>query len=132
MSYQPKVYTLGHILGITGMVGGATAFIYSKRFEQPSLVWFIENWGLYIGIGCTVLTFLYGLTILGTPWYDEETNKQLEAEYNRAQSEWRSKSPEERAILTAARENELLQMTQIMQNNTIIRNQEKLKKKMSN
>lgn len=131
MGYQRRVYTFGDILGITGLVGFATAVIYSIRHKQPNLVWFIENWGLYIGIGCTVLTFLYGLTILGTPWYDEETNKQIEAEYNRALSEWNSKSPEERAILIAARNNELLQMTQIMQNNTIIRNQERLKKKMS-
>jgi len=130
MSYQPKVYTLSHILGMTGMVGGATAFIYSKRFEQPSLVWFIESWGLYIGIGCTVLMFLYGLSILGTPWYDEETNKHLKFEHDLAVHEWNSKSPEERAIINAARQNELLQLAQIMQNNTIIQNQERLKKKM--
>jgi low affinity Fe/Cu permease len=130
MGFQRRVYTLGDILGMTGMVGFATAVIYSIRHKQPTLVWFIENWGLYIGIGCTVLTFLYGLTILGTPWYDEETNKRLKFEHDLAVHEWNSKSPEERAIINAARQNELLELTQIMQNNTIIRNQERLKKKM--
>ncbi len=128
MSFQPKVYTLGHILGMTGMVAMTTADMYAGRHKHADLVWFMENWGLYIGIVCTILTFLFGLSILGTPWYDEETNKQHEADHNRAEFEWRGKSPEERAIITAARENELLQLTQIMQNNEIIRNQEQLKK----
>ncbi len=64
---------------------------------------------------------------MGKPIYDDETNKQLEAEYNCAVFEWNSKSPEERAIITAARRNELLQLTQILQNNTIIQNQEQSK-----
>ena len=129
MSYEPKVYTIGHILGMTGMIAMTTAGMYAGRHKHDDLVWFMENWGLYIGIGCTVLTFLFGLTILGTPWYDEETNKQHEADHNQAVYEWNQKSPEERAILNAARQNELLQLTQIMQNNEIIRNQEKLKRK---
>lgn len=129
MTYKPKVYTFGHIIGMTGMVAGATAYMYSTRHEHADLVWFMENWGLYIGIGCTVLMFLFGLSILGTPWYDEETNKQLEADQDRADYEWNQKSPEERAIITAARNNELLQLTQIMQNNRIIQTQEQLKKK---
>ena len=126
MSYEPKVYTIGHILGITGAVAVTTAGMYAGRHKHVDLVWFMENWGLYIGIGCTVLTFLFGLSILGTPWYDDETNKQHEADHDRAVSEWNQKSPEERAILDAARQNELLQLTQIMQNNEIIRNQQKL------
>ena len=129
MSFQRQVYTMGHVLGITGMVAFATAFMYAARHKDDNLVWFMEHWGLYIGITCTILTFLHGLSILGTPWYDEETNKQLEAEHNRAVFEWNCKSPEERAIITAARQNELLQLTQIMQNTQIIRNQEQAKPK---
>ena len=130
MTHRPQVYTFGHILGMTGMVAGATVFMYSTRHKHADLVWFMENWGLYIVIACTVLTFFSGLSILGTPWYDEETNKQLEAEQNRVEYEWNQKSPEERAIITAARNNELLQLTQIMQNNRIIQTQERLKKKL--
>ena len=111
------------------MVGGATAYMYSTRHEHADLVWFMQNWGLYIGIALTVITFLFGLSILGTPWYDDETNKQLEADQQRAEYEWNQKSPEERAIITAARNNELLQLTQIMQNNRIIQTQEQLNKK---
>lgn len=129
MSFQRQVYTMGHVLGLTGMVAGATAFMYATRHKDDNLVWFMENWGLNIGIGCTILTFLFGLSILGRPWYDEETNKQLEAEHNREVFEWNSKSPEERAIINAARRNELFQLTQILQNNTIIRNQEELKRR---
>jgi len=129
MSYQPKVYTFGHIVGMTGMVAGATTYMYSTRHEHADLVWFMENWGLYIGIALTILTFLFGLSILGTPWYDDETNNQLAADQDRAEYEWNQKSPEERAIITAARNNELLQLTQIMQNNRIIQTQEQLKKK---
>ncbi len=129
MSFQPKVYTLGHIMGMTGMVAMTTAYMYAGRHKHTDLVWFMENWGLYIGIFCTVLTFLFGLTILQTPWYDGETNEQLEKDHNRVMFEWRSKSPEEQAIINAARENELLQFTQIMQNNEIIRNQKNLTRK---
>lgn len=129
MKYEPTVYTFGHILGMTGMVAAATTFIYSTRHKHTDLVWFIENWGLYIGIACTVLTFLFGLSIIGTPWYDEETNKQLEANHDRSELEWKCKSPEEQAIITAARENELLQLIQIMQNNRIIQAQENSTKK---
>lgn len=124
MTYQPKVYTIGHVLGMTGMVAAATSVIYSSRHKQADLVWFMENWGLYIGMTCTALTFLFGLSILGTPWYDEETNSQLEANHERTELEWNSKSPEERAIVTAARENEFLQLIQIMQKNRIIQAQE--------
>ena len=129
MSFQPPTYTIGHILGMTGMVALTTAGMYAGRHKHADLVWFMGNWGLYIGIACTVLTFLFGLSILGTPWYDEETNKQLESEHNRAVFEWNSKSPEERAILNAAEENRPLQLTQIMQNNQIIQNQERAKPK---
>ena len=125
MSFQPKIYTMGHVVGLTGMVAFGTAVIYAQRRQQPGLVWFMENWGLYIGIACTVVTFLFGLSILGKPWYDEATNRQLEADHNRAAFEWNCKSPEEQAILLAAEENRLLQLTQIMQNSTIIRNQER-------
>lgn len=129
MGYQRQVYTLGHVLGLTGMVAGATAFMYAARHKDDNLVWFMENCGLYIGIACTFGMFLLGLSLLGKPLYDEETNKELEAEYNRAVFEWNSKSPEERAIITTARRNELLQLTQILQNNTIIQNQEQAKTK---
>jgi low affinity Fe/Cu permease len=127
MSYQRKVYTIGHILGLTAMVGVGTAIIYAKGRENPDLVWFMENWGLYIGIACTIFTFLSGLSILGTPWHDEETNKQLEMEHDMAELEWRLKSPEERAIIIAAQQNRLLQLTQVLQNDSIIRNQEQMK-----
>ncbi len=124
MGYQRQVYTLGHVLGLTGMVAGATAFMYAARHKDDNLVWFMENCGLYIGIACTFGMFLLGLSLLGKPLYDEETNKELEAQYNRAVFEWNSKSPEERAIVTAARENELLQLIKIMQKNRIIEAQE--------
>lgn len=130
MSFERPVYKMWHVLWLTGMVAGGTALIYLKACEEPALMWFMENWGLYIGITCTILMFLYGLSILGTPCYDEETNKQLEREELIAQIEWNSKSPEERAIITAAKRNELLQLTQILQNNQIIQNQEQLKKKL--
>lgn len=123
MSFQPKVYTFGHILGMTSMVGIATAFFYATSDKDPDLKWFMETWGLYIGLFATGLTFVFGLSILGKPWYDEETNRELKAEQDREEFEWRLKSPEERAIITAARNNEVLQLTQILQNNQIIRNQ---------
>lgn len=129
MSYQPKVYTIGHILGRTGMVAVPTAYLYVTRHRHPELVWFMENVGLYVGIAGSVLTFLYGLSRLGTPCYDEETNRRLAAEHRRAELEWNSKSPEERAIITAARQNEMLQLTQILQNDRIIRNQEALNRR---
>lgn len=129
MGYQRQVHTIGHALGLTAMVACATAFMYAARHKDDSLVWFMETWGLYIGIACTTGTFLLGLSLIGKPIYDEETNKQLKAEYNRTLFEWNSKSPEERAIITAARQNELLQLTQILQNNTIIQNQEQAKTK---
>ena len=129
MTFQPRVYTIGHVLGMTGMMAVATAFTYHTRNEHPDLVWFMEHWGLYIGIGCTVVTFIFGLTILGTPWYDEETNRQLAADQDQAEFEWNQKSPEEKAIISTARNNELLQLIQIMQNNRIIEAQEQLKKK---
>lgn len=129
MGYQRQVYTLGHVLGLTGMVAGATAFMYAARHKDDNLVWFVEHWGLYIGVACTIGTFLFGLSLLGKPLHDEATNKELEAEYNRAMFDWNSKSSEERAIITAARRNELLQLTQILQNNTIIQNPEQAKTK---
>ncbi len=131
MSYQPKVYTIGHVVGMTAMVVFGTFACYrtGMQSEDAGLKWFTETWLISLGGGATILTFLYGLTILGTPWYDEETNEQLQSDHERAEFEWRSKSPEERAIITAARENELLQLTQIMQNNRIIQNQEQMKKK---
>ena len=138
MRFQPKVYTIGHVLGMCGMVIFGTVACYQSgtTTEDSGLRWFTENWLLYIGAGATILTFLFGLTILGTPWYDEKTNKQLEAEHNRAVFEhnqavfeWNSKSPEERAILNAAEENRLLQLTQIIQNNQILQNQEQAKPK---
>jgi hypothetical protein len=128
MNHQPKVYTFGHILRMTGMVAAATSYIYSTRNEHADLVWFMENWGLQIGIALTVLTFLFGLSILGTPWYDEETNQQLAADQDQAEFEWNQKSPEEKAIISTARNNELLQLIQIMQNNRIIETQEQLKR----
>jgi hypothetical protein len=128
MSHQPTVYTLGHIIGMTGIVASATTFIYSTRHKHADLVWFIENWGLQIGIALTVLTFLFGLSILGTPWYDEETNQQLAADQDQAEFEWNQKSPEEKAIVSTARNNELLQLIQIMQSNRIIETQEQLKR----
>ncbi len=129
MGYQRQVYTFFHVLLMTSVLGLATIGMYAGRHQHPELTWFIESWGLYIGIACTTGTFLIGLSLIGKPIYDEETNKELEAEYNRAVFEWNSKSPEERAIITAARQNELLQLTQILQNNTIIQNQEQSKPK---
>jgi hypothetical protein len=129
MGYQRQVYTLGHVLGLTGMVASATAFMYAARHKDDNLAWLIEHWGLYIGISCTIVTFLFGLSLIGKPVYDEETNKELESEYNHAVFEWNSKSPEERATIMAARQNELLQLTQILQNNAIIQNQEQAKTK---
>ena len=128
MSYEPKVYTFGHVLGMTGMMAAATTFMYVTRHKHDDLTWFMENWGLYIGITCTALVFLFGLSIIGTPWYDQQTNEQHEADQNRAEFEWSHKSPEERAIITAAREIELLQLTQIMQNDRLIRNKQQQKK----
>ncbi len=31
MGYQRQVYTIGHVLGLTGMMAGATAFMYAAR-----------------------------------------------------------------------------------------------------
>ena len=129
MSFQREVYTFTHVLFMTGAIALTVTGIYAARHQHPDLVWFIESWGLYIGIAATVGTFLFSLSLVGKPFYDEETNKQLEAEHNRAVFEWNSKSPEERAIINAAEENRLLQLTQILQNNEIIRNQEQAKPK---
>lgn len=129
MSFQREVYTFTHVLFVTGAIALTGTGIYAARHQHPELVWFIENWGLYIGIVATISTFLFSLSLVGKPFYDEETNKQLEAEHNRAVFEWNSKSPEERAILNAAEENRLLQLTQILQNNQIIQNQEQAKPK---
>ncbi len=126
MTFQPRVYTVGHILGMTGMMAVATAFLYHTRAEHPELVWFMEHWGLYIGIGCTIVTFLFGLTILGTPWYDEETNRQLEADQIEAEEYWASLSPEEQAIYSAASEIQYLQLLQLMKTEAFIQNQEQL------
>lgn len=130
MSFQPKVYTFGHVLFMTGMVAFGTVVCYVKGqgVEHAGMKWFSETWLLYVGAGATFLTFLFGMGLLGKPWYDAETNKQLKAEYDRAMLEWRFKSPEEKAILMAAEENRLLQLTQILQNNQIINNQEQIKK----
>ena len=130
MSFQPKVYTFGHILFMTGLVAVGTLVCYVKGqgSEHAGMKWFAETWMLYVGAGATVLTFLFGMGLLGKPCYDEETNKQLKAEYDRAMLEWRFKSPEEKAILMAAEENRLLQLTQILQNNQIINNQEQIKR----
>lgn len=130
MSFQPKVYTFGHVLFMTGMVALGTFVCYVKGqgVEHAGMKWFSETWLLYVGAGATFLTFLFGMGLLGKPWYDAETNKQLKAEYDRAMLEWRFKSPEEKAILMAAEENRLLQLTQILQNNQIINNQEQIKK----
>ncbi|MCX7422614.1 MAG: hypothetical protein NT013_24160 [Planctomycetia bacterium] len=130
MSFQPKVYTFGHVLFMTGMVifGTVVCYVKGQGAEQAGMKWFAETWLLYVGAGATFLTFLFGMGLLGKPWYDAETNKQLKAEYDRAMLEWRFKSPEEKAILMAAEENRLLQLTQIMQNNQIINNQEQIKK----
>ncbi len=129
MPFQREVHTFTHAVVLTGVVAGFTAFIYAARHKDDNLVWFMEHWGLYIGIAATVGTFLLGLSRIGKPIYDDETHRQREAEYNLAVYEWNSKSPEERAIITAARRNELLQLTQILQNNTIIQNQEQAKPK---
>lgn len=90
---------------------------------------FIENWGVFIGTTATVATFLLGLSLIGKPIYDDQVHQEREAEHNRAVLEWNSKSPEERAIITAARRIELLQLTQILQNNQIIQNPEQAKSK---
>lgn len=129
MPLPREVYTFTHTVLLTGMVAGATAFMYAARHKNDDLVWFMEHWGLYIGIVATVGTFLFALSLIGNPIYDDETHQEREAEHNRAVFEWNSKSPEERAIITAARRNELLQLTQILQNNTIIQNQERAKPK---
>ena len=129
MSFQREVYTFTHVLFRTGAIALTVTGIYAARHQHPDLVWFLESWGLYIGIAATIGTFLFSLSLVGKPFYDEETNKQLEAEHNRAVFEWNSKSPEERAIINAAEENRLLQLTQILQNNEIIRNQEQAKPK---
>lgn len=127
MSFQREVYTFTHAVLLAGMVAGATAFMYAARHKNDDLVWFMEHWGLYIGTAATVGTLLLGLLLIGKPIYDDETHQEREAEHNRAVFEWNRKSPEERAIITAARRNELLQITQILQNNTIIENQEQAK-----
>lgn len=134
MSFQPKVYTFGQVLLMTGMAAAATVACYIKGqgVEDAGMRWFTENWLPYVGGGFTVLVFLFGLGLVGKPWYDEETNRQLKAEYDRAVWEWSQKSPEEKAILRAAEENRLLQLTQISQNNQILSNQEQLKKKGRN
>lgn len=129
MSFQREVYTFTHAVLLAGMVAGATAFVYAARHKNDDLVWFMEHWGLYIGMVATVGTFLLGLSLIGRPIYDDETHQEREAEHNRAVFEWNRKSPEERAIITAARRNELLQLTQILQNDTIIENQEQAKPK---
>lgn len=130
MSFQPKVYTFGHVLFMTGMVTFGTVVCYFKGqgAEHAGMKWFAETWLLYVGAGAVFLTFLFGMGLLGKPCYDAETNKQLKGEYDRAMLEWRFKSPEEKAILMAAEENRLLQLTQILQNNQIINNQEQIKK----
>ena len=130
MGFQPKVYTFGHVLFMTGLVvfGTFVCYVKGQGSEHAGMKWFAETWMLYVGAGATGLTFLFGIGLLGKPWYDAETNKQLKAEYDRAMLEWRFKSPEEKAILMAAEENRLLQLTQILQNNQIINNQEQIKK----
>lgn len=129
MSFQPKVYTLGHVLFLTagGIYGTVACYRAGIASENPGVNWFAENWMLYIGAGATIVMFLVGLTMIGTPCYDEETNSRLKAEHDQAEFEWNRKSPEERAILNAARQNELLQLTQILQNSQIIRNQDQAK-----
>jgi predicted GNAT superfamily acetyltransferase len=129
MSFSRETYTFTHAVLLTGMVAGATAFMYTARHKNDDLVWFMEHWGLYMGIVATVGTFLLGLSLIGRPIYDDETHQEREAEHNRAVFEWNRKSPEERAIITAARRNELLHLTQILQNNTIIQSQEQAKPK---
>lgn len=137
MSFKREVFNLPQVLLMTSAAGLLTVGMYAARHQHPDLVWFIESWGLYIGVALTIGTFLFGLSLIGKPIHSEKTNQRLEAEHNRELAEhnrevfeWNSKSPEERAIITAARENELLQLTQILQNNTIIRNQEELKRKL--
>ncbi len=129
MSFQREIYTFTHTLFMTGAIGLTMTGMYAARHQHPEFVPFIETWGLFIGMAATISTFLFGLSLIGKPIYDDETHKELEAEHNRAVFEWNSKSPEERAIITAARRNELLQLTQILQNNTIIQNQEQAKPK---
>lgn len=129
MTFPREVYTFTHTVLLTGMVAGATAFMYAARHKNGDLVWFMEHWGLYIGMAATIGTFVLGLLLIGKPIYDEETHQEREVEHNRAVFDWNRKSPEERAIITAARRNELLQITQILQNDTIIQNQEQAKPK---
>lgn len=129
MTFQREVYTLTHTVLLTGMVAGATAFMCAARHENDDLVWFMEHWGLYIGMAATIGTFLLGLLLIGKPIYDDTTHQEREAEHNRAVFEWNRKSPEERAIITAARRNESLQLTQILQNDRINQNQEQAKPK---
>ena len=130
MSFQPKVYTFGHVMFMTGLAGFATwvCCVKGQGAEHAAMKLFAENWLPYIGGGFTLLTFLFGLGLLGKPCYDEEINKQLKAEYDRAIFEWRCKSPEERAILMAAEENRLLQLNQILQNIQINQNLKQMKK----
>lgn len=130
MSFQPKVYTFGHVLFMTGLVavGSVVCYVKGQGAGHAGMKWFAETWLIYIGAGATVLTFLFWMGLLGKPCYDEETNKQLKAEYDLAVFEWRCKSPEERAILMAAEENRLLQLTQILQNIHINQNLEQMKK----
>lgn len=134
MSFQPKVYTFGHVTFMTGLAGFGTLVCYVKGqgVDHVGMKWFAETWLPYIGAGITVLTFLFGMGLLGKPCYDEKTNKRLKAEYDRAVLEWRCKSPEERAILMAAEENRLLQLNQVLQNIQIIQNLEQMKKSGKN
>ncbi len=129
MTFPREVYTFTHTVLLTGMVAGATAFMYAARHKNDDLVWFMEHWGLYIGMAATIGTFVLGLLLIGKPIYDDKTHQEREAEHNRAVFDWNRKSPEERAIITAARRNELLQITQILQNDAIIQNQEQAKPK---
>ena len=129
MPIQREVYTFTHSVFMAGAIGLTMTGMYAARHQHPELVPFIESWGLSIGLAATIGTFLFGLSLIGKPIYDDETHRQREAEHDRAVFEWNSKSPEERAIITAARRNELLQLAQILQNDTIIRNQEDLKRK---
>ena len=129
MTFPREVYTFTHTVLLTGMVAGATAFMYAARHKNDDLVWFMEHWGLYIGMAATIGTFVLGLLLIGKPIYDDTTHREREAEHNRAVFEWNRKSPEERAIITAARRNELLQLTQILQNDRINHNQEQAKPK---
>ena len=53
MGYQRQVYTVFHVLLMTGAFGLATVGMYAARHQHPELVKFIESWDLYIGIACT-------------------------------------------------------------------------------